>query len=101
MSSTASRARMALRDRRNTTSCSFSGGDAGRAEAPRAALCLRQCIDLFEMGARHRRDDELCDAIAPRDAKRLAPVIDEDDLHLAAIVGVDGAGGVEHGDRVL
>ena len=38
-----------------------------------------------------RRDDELGDSRAPRDDKRLAPVIDQHDADFPAIVGVDGA----------
>ena len=47
------------------------------------------------------RDDDLRDLHAARDGERLFAVIDEDGFDLAAIVAVDGAGRVEHGDAVI
>ncbi len=47
------------------------------------------------------RDDHLGDAHATGDAERFGAEIDQDDLHLAAIIRVDGAGRVEDGDAVL
>jgi len=49
-------------------------------------------------GLHHRGDDELGDAHATADGERLSAEIGEDDLHLAAVITVDGAGRVEAGD---
>src|SRR5690242_1667187 len=47
------------------------------------------------------RHDQLCNSHAAGDAKRLGAQIDEDYAHFAAIVGVDRARRVGHGDAVL
>ena len=67
---------------------------------PPSARPLSSSVALDEGDAGDGRDDELCNAHAPRDRERLAPEIDQEHLHLAAVVGVDRAGRVEHGDAV-
>ncbi len=47
------------------------------------------------------RHDQLCNSHAAGDAERLLAQIDQDHAHFAAIVGVDGARRVGHGDAVL
>ena len=66
-----------------------------------AAAGLGQQIDGIELRLHHRRDHHLRDALAAANRKRFRAVIDQDDLDLAAIVGIDGAGRVQHGDAVL
>ena len=46
-------------------------------------------------------NDHLGDAFAVFDLERLVGEVNEQHLHLAAVVGVDGAGAVEHGDAVF
>src|SRR6185312_6684632 len=46
------------------------------------------------------REDKLRDAHPARHGKGLRPEIDEKNAHLAAIIGIDGAGRVEHRDGV-
>src|SRR5262249_57444543 len=70
------------------------------AETTGAAARGREHRDELPLRARHRGDDELRDAIAAaHDEGRLA-VVDEDHLHLAAVVAVDRAGGVEDADAL-
>ena len=67
--------------------------------APRCRLLQRLLGHEFHtLDAGH---DELRDALAARDGEGLEPVVDEEDLHLAPVVGVDRAGAVEDGDAVL
>src|SRR5262245_51722226 len=98
MSTTASSARIAFLDRRSMASDPLH---ACRTKAAASARRVRQRIDLLEMNGRDAGHDQLRDAIAARDAERLGTVIDQDHLHLAAIVGVDCAGRVQYGDTVL
>src|SRR5262245_54508551 len=56
----------------------------------------------FQPGdSRYRGHDQLRDALAAADDERLAAEIDQDDADLAAVVGIDGARRVEHGDARL
>jgi len=61
---------------------------AGRAEAAGAAPALGQRSDLVEGDAADRRDDELGDALAALEDYGLAAEIGQDDVDLAAIVGI-------------
>src|SRR5262245_13465837 len=67
-----------------------------RAEA---ALPSRRAAKLGDRRDAHMldaSDHPLCDALAATDHKRLRPEIDQQNLHLAAIVGVEGAGAVQN-----
>src|SRR6185437_8979445 len=71
---------------------------AGRAEAafpPRGLVELRR---LPPVRLADRRDHQLGDAVAAADGEILLAQVDQDHLHLPAIVGVDGAGRVQAGD---
>src|SRR6202022_2328790 len=96
MSSTASMANSIFFDSR-----SIAPSDPGRTVATGAAAALRQTRRLLPGDARHRRDDELGDALAARDRHRGAAEIGEDDLDLAAVIGIDRAGAVEHRDAMM
>src|ERR1051326_8012016 len=74
--------------------------DACRAEAAGAALRRRNLGDLYKSRLRAALHDELGDALPARDRERILAEIGEQHLHLAAVVAVDGAGAVEHGDPV-
>ena len=50
---------------------------------------------------RHLHGHDLRDAVAAADNEGFAAQVDEDDLDFAAVIGVDGAGGIEHHDPVL
>src|SRR5579859_3238208 len=73
----------------------------GRSEAAGAARRLVEALDLGPDGLDDRRDHQLADAFAPADDEVLFAVVDQDNLHLAPVVGVDGARRVEAGDPVL
>src|SRR6202789_578579 len=75
--------------------------EAGGPEATRAARGGREFAYFVQLRLFAARDHELGDLRAARDAERCVAVIDQDRLHLAAIVAVDGAGRVEHGDAVV
>ena len=49
----------------------------------------------------HGSDDDLGDAFAAFGVEGLGGEVDEGDFDLAAVVAVDGAGRVDHGDAVL
>ena len=73
-----------------------------RAEAAHAPLAVRQLVDLDELDLGHRQHDELRDAHARLDDERLARVgVQQRDLQLAAVAGVDEAGRVDDRDAVL
>src|SRR5476651_664295 len=94
MSSTASMANSIFLERRIISA-------PRRAEAAGAARAGGQRSDLVEGDAADRRDHQLGDALAALEHECLAAEIGEDDVNLAAIVGIDRAGAVEHGDAVL
>ncbi len=74
---------------------------ARRAEPAAAAFRFGGLPDLDHPHLRHRCDHHLGDAHAAFDEEFLFAEIDQQDLHLAAIVAVDRAGRVEAGDAVL
>ena len=74
---------------------------AGRAEAARAAFRLAQLRDLVEFRERDGGRNQLGDAVAAPNGKRVGAMIDHDDLELATIIAVDRAGRVGNGDAVL
>ncbi len=68
---------------------------------PLASVAARQTLDLDEARATDRHDDDLGDAIAGLDAVGLACVgVEQGDLDLAAIAGVDRARRVDDRDAV-
>src|SRR5438552_13725513 len=62
------------------------------------ALRRVEFINFNELHLWHRQDQHLRDAHAALDGETLWPEIDQRHLHFAAIVAVDGAGRVDHGD---
>ncbi len=56
---------------------------------------------FLPLGAGDGFDDELGDAHVAGDFEGGGAVVDEGDHDLSAVVGVDGAGGVGHGDAEL
>src|SRR5436190_2355542 len=73
-------------------------GGSEPAGAPRRLVELRNFPPDRAGMPRH---DELCNSHAAADAERLLAQIDQDHADFAAIVGVDGARRVGHGDAVL
>ena len=83
--------------------CELSGRlfFAAVSESSSATLCLVQRVgelpfSLFVVG-----NDHLCYALAVVDGEGLVGEIDEDDADFAAIVGINGAWGIQNGDAVL
>src|SRR5688572_23004812 len=72
----------------------------GVAVAAAAAGRVVEDGDLGELGAGDRAEDELGDAVPGAHEDLLLPVVDEQDLDLAAVVAVNGAGAVEDGHAV-
>ena len=70
-------------------------------EAARPAAGGVQFLDLDEAHRGDRGDDELGDAHAAFDGEVGRAVVDQGDVDLAAVVGVDGPGGVDGRDAVL
>jgi len=60
----------------------------------------RQLGHLVPCDARDRRDDHLRDPLSARDGERYLAPVDQDDAHLATVIGVDGPGAVHHPDAV-
>ena len=74
----------------------------GAAEAFLAALAVRELGDLDRLGQRHRDDDELRDPHPRLDDERLVAIgVEQHDLELAAVAGVDEARRVHDRDAVL
>jgi hypothetical protein len=71
------------------------------AEARFAALGGREGGDDFPLGLGDRAENHLGDTHARFDKEGLLTEVDEEDLDFAAVVGIDGAGGVEEGDAVM
>jgi hypothetical protein len=72
------------------------------AEAPLAALARRQFVHLDELDAGNWQDDELGDPHPRLDDERLAEVgVQQRDLQLAAVPGIDEARCVDDRDPVL
>ena len=57
---------------------------AGRAEAAGAAVRFRHLVGFDQARLNDRRDNQLRNAVAARDVKRLFAVIDQDHLQFAA-----------------
>src|SRR6185437_4456385 len=93
MSSTASMAKRSFLLRR-----SMVGSDAGGTKAGRATAALRQGCDAPPSNAADRRDHQLGDALAAGDGDAVAAEIGKDDADLAAVIRIDRARAVEHGD---
>src|SRR5690606_17407909 len=75
---------------------------AGGAEAALAAVGAGKALDRDEAGSAHRHHDELCDAVARRDAVALAGVgVEQGHSDLAAVARVDGARAVDDRDAVF
>src|SRR5437773_2391732 len=65
-----------------------------------SALALGQLLHLAPGDAGDRADHQLRDAVAAADRDRLASEVDEQHPDLAAVVGVDRAGRVQHREAV-
>jgi hypothetical protein len=74
---------------------------AGMAETAGTPACSIKIIDYLELCLYHFGKDHLGDSHAARHGKSFLRMIDHDHLDLAAIVGVDRAGGIEEGDAVF
>src|SRR5262245_43926558 len=72
-----------------------------RAEPARPAARDRGCGRLDEGDALGAGNHELGEALAAGDSERTVAQVDEQYLDLAAVVAVDGARAVQHGDAVL
>ncbi len=75
--------------------------DTSRTEAACTAHGLGHFADLCYAHLRHRRDHHLGDPHAAGNHEILLAEIDQQHLHLTAIIAVDRAGRVEAGDTVL
>src|SRR4051812_29824019 len=73
----------------------------GRTEAATAALSRRERHHGNEFRLDHGSDHHLRDALAAPNRKRRIAVIDQEHADLAAIIGVNGAGRVQHRDAML
>ena len=71
------------------------------SETAGAALGVVEARHLVELGAHHRRYDELRNPLAAAHDERLVPRIEQDHLEFAAVVTVDGARRVGQHDAVL
>src|SRR4051812_26773659 len=71
-----------------------------RAETGRSALRVIENILHMPLRCRHRRHHQLGDAIAAPDGESRVSQIDQNHLHFATIIGIDGAGGVVYGDAM-
>jgi len=74
---------------------------AGAAETACAALGVVERIDELGIAHDHRINADLGNAVAGFVSESVVTEIHEDDADLAAIVGVDGTGGVEHEDSLF
>jgi hypothetical protein len=75
-------------------------GRSGRAEPAVPPAAVLQGVGLLPLDGLDGGDHELGDAVPPLQAVRGLAEVDQDHSHLAAVVAVDGAGGVDEGDAV-
>src|ERR1700687_5030570 len=73
----------------------------GRTEAPTAPIGRGKLRRGNEFHTDYGRNYHLRDALAAPDRKRRVAVVDQEHADLAAIIGVNRAGRVQHGDAVL
>ena len=74
---------------------------AGVAETAGTPACSVKIIDYLELRLNYLGKDHLGDPHAARHGESFFRVIDQNDLNLAAIVGVDCPGGIEERDPVF
>src|SRR6516162_2338787 len=74
---------------------SLRSGSSGVAETARAARSGSQMVNLDQPRTRDRRDDELCDAVGGFNRDRVLTKVDQNDFDLAAVIGIDRAGGID------
>src|ERR1700693_1382900 len=74
---------------------------SGGTESAGPARARRQLGGFHEFGALTVCDHEWRDFHAAVDAKGLFAEIDQDRLHFAPVIAVDGAGRIEHGDAMM
>ncbi len=67
---------------------------------PSARAVASRTLGLDQPGVRNAGDHQLGDPHAAADDKRLAAEIDQDDLNLSPIIGIDGSRSVKDGDAV-
>ena len=72
-----------------------------RTKPAGAAFAFRQFGNFIPFNACVSRDHHLRDAHAARDGETFAAEIGEDHLHLAAVIGIDGAGAVQNRKTVF
>lgn len=66
-----------------------------------AALGYVKFVGQYPFSLLVARNNHLCNAFAVVDDERLAAKVDEDDANKTTVVGIYGAGSVEHGDAML
>src|SRR3977135_3810334 len=94
MSMTASRASKVLRERRNIlASLTAKSGGTEAPGTPRGGFQIGG-LAPFTLGV--GRHHEVRDLHATRDGEGFSAVVDQDGRYLAAIIGIDGPGRVQH-----
>ena len=71
------------------------------SKATFTAFGFVECLDRLPFKLCNRCDDELGDACVWRDRIGGLTEVDQDDLDLSAIIGIDGTWCVEHGQAML
>src|SRR5476649_509915 len=73
---------------------------SGRAEPTRSTFGFIERFDFVQLRARHGCNHQLGDSHAACNRHRFAAEVHQEHLYLAAVIGIDGAGRVEHGEPV-
>ena len=71
------------------------------AEPARASCCRRQGINFDDFGGHYGRYNELRYAIAATDHHRIRSKVDQEHLHLSAVIGIYCAGCVNHAETMF
>src|SRR5258706_858779 len=95
MSITASRASNVLRESRNMLLASLTA-ESGGTETAGAPRCAVQRVGFAPLDPGVRGHHELRDLHPARDGESFRTMVDQDGRHLAAIIGIDGSGRVQH-----
>ena len=70
------------------------------AEAAGTPGRVAKLLSLDQLSTSDGCDNELGDALLRADRNRMLPEVDQDHFYLAAIISVDGSGGIQYGQSI-
>src|SRR5215813_4856087 len=74
---------------------------ARRTKTPNSACCFIKICDFPDRGLQGCYQHQLCNARAALDRERVVAEIRKDYMNFAAVIGIERARGIEHGDAMV